>query len=212
MTFAHGAAGGTITAGLPYFVRSALVVLGTLLPVSASAEPITGFFEVIRSGWALGGGGFSQGSVGVGLSNFGRFDAACEPCVVGQQVSFSGMFTHDDRGITFYSPLFSIPEVSPGELLTVQMPFQFDAFGRHKGQPIYLSGGGTVTGQFHAYSLPSERGPFYMWRHAQYVAGAEPAVTPEPTSLLLLGTGVSVLWARARRRSAVDRSRAGKLA
>ena len=61
----------------------------------------------------------------------------------------------------------------------------------------WLSGGGTVTGVFAGQALPDVKG-VGTFREALYLAAPAAAVTPEPASLLLLGTGVAALWSRRR--------------
>ena len=186
-----------------------LVLFAVSFPSLAAGDPVTGGFGATgHAGGVRGGGGATDGAVRISISTVeGGFEAFCWPCSIGTQVSLSGIFSEMNGGVVFLdSPAFVLPDMAPSQQYTVVKPFSFLAIGPNPAAlgNVSLSGGGTATGVFRTWDLQGH-GTVVYFVQASFVIGPEPAVTPEPASLMLFGTGAAALWTQRRRRPQVSR-------
>lgn len=199
------------------FVCIAVAILGVLLPTESRGEPIATGSVRLSGPLMSGAGGFTLGDLQVSVSGSGFVEAGylCFLCPPGTMVSLSGSLSDLDGFVSFESPSFQLPDsIEPGVRWTITMPFSFDArfYPVTVGPSGGFSGTGTVTGEFLTQRLLTEingelveavPGTFFHFLSATYTAPGEPvAATPEPASLLLIGTGVLGLGLRSRFRRA----------
>ena len=124
-------------------------------------------------------------------------------------VSYAQTFFNGN--LSFVGPTFDSSVLSPTNL-TFTAPFTMtgtllnyasgsDAFN---GGPVVftasLTGSGTATAQFLADPPSQQFGQLFEARSVTYQFAANPAATPEPTSLLLVGSAVAGILLRCRRR------------
>lgn len=183
-----------------------LVILGLVLSaVPAAADPVTtGQLDVL--GLSITGvGSVSRGDVTVRIADSGFVEAAlCSPCLAGETTSLTGLFVSSGGLIQLESPSFVLqPGLAAGELWTIRVPFSFHATSFDPGAPpASIDGIGLVTARFLTQSMLGFDGTLlFNFRTATYEFGATDALpTPEPASLLLIGTGMAGVWLRRRRR------------
>lgn len=193
-------------------------VLGTLLlivvfmPATTHADPIyitsgsltvTGYFAGPH--YSLSGNNFSAG--GIGEPGFVGLSTACYPCTPGTVVSVFAFFAGSSLGqnhagtFTFTGPSITIPPSLTN--LTITSPFLFS--GTLSTCPVScvtgpvtstfsVVGGGTATFEL-IRSVTPVGTTIFTFRTITYNFEV-----PEPTSILLLGSGLAALAAGLRRK------------
>lgn len=188
-----------------------LVVLGLLLPAhGVSADPI----RVEGGGWIdgtlmSGHVVFTRGHETASVSGGGFVQAGyeCFMCDGGTVTSLSASLSDLNGSVGLFSPAFSLPEVPlPRTFWSITLPMTFEA--RYypvtgDGPSGAFGGHGFATGEFIAWDGGGQYDPVWHFVGATYTAGYdESAVTPEPGTLVLLGSALSGLLLRRRRPSA----------
>ena len=196
-------------------------------PLAAHADPIAvnaGTITLMKSNTASvilhGASVYVDGDVSSPAGdNYLPPNACFEPsCGMALSLSIADSVFHDDEqlggsiivgGVEYFLQRFSYTidagavTPPPEGLSTVLLaPFTFNGslLARHSGTSLTfdLAGHGTA----HATYLANDG-----WLETEYSFTAAPASTPEPTSLLLLGSGAAGIIASGRRRYARPRNR-----
>jgi hypothetical protein len=219
-TLIHRLGGGLL--GLTLFAWPAALSADPIVVTSGLVETEVSLHEARVT---LAGEGFELRTAAFFNSPLGGL---CSPCAAGTPVTlngtysqglpFGGTLTIDGATYTelrFYggSGTFVTPEVAlpaTGSLATLALPFEFSglllAFSNPTTdvEPVFsrqLVGSGTATASFGR--IDGEGNLFHLLSDGlQYRFEATAAPVPEPTSMLLLGTGLAVV--------AVGRWRRGK--
>jgi len=204
-----------------------VLVAGLAAPSLASADPIqitSGFVRVggidPRAQFAFEGEDFSLAGF---AQAFNSTMSLCFPCAPGTTMDLGGAFNGPDAlgsgvvdGVvypqlffngmtgTFSSPSF---QLSGDQALTVVRDFTFtgtitgyllNPFVYGFTEPAFtktLTGAGIARGEF---SVNADRPPLFFARSLTYEF-ADTAPVPEPTTLLLVGTGAAIAAFRRRR-------------
>jgi len=194
----------------------AMAIVFALAPAPASADTVSLSIVLSGSGPAAFSSGFESVSISspdfsVGFDGFNAFQppAFCfDGCGTGTSVPFTQTIQFDGRNQNHFPPDISgnLTFTGPTETLVINPPFGTTSFSEpvqfsgtlHVGQPNQfderISGSGTGSV---AYVVDPLTGVAQLLLFQYQVTGT--AVTPEPASLILLGTSVAWLVARRRR-------------
>ncbi len=176
--------------------------------------------------------GFAVSNVGYTNGDGGNLAGLCFPCLSGQTLSINAQFSGSETlgngpatvgGVNyervFYGPaslFFNAPPIifplDNSPIVTITVPFTMTGFIGAQLDPDRLpilftttiSGQGIATLRYSSYLTSSG------WFHDplgityNFSPAAAPAAVPEPTTLVLFGTGLTAVVARYRRRRRTD--------